>query len=378
MNVYICYENRHSLKINQNRKFKIALVGDCLANGGAEKVHAMLSIYFQKQGFEVYNCIFVDWISYAYSGSLLNLGNINANASFLKRKKTRYFEFQKFIKENNFDAILDFRMRTSFLQELIISKCCYPKNTFYTVHSGILDFYFPKTAWLSVLIYKNKKIAAVSKAIQAAIISKGLAKQVFQIYNPVDIKGSTVLKQEYKVSEGNYILALGRMNEEVKQFEQLIRAYSKSVLPQKQIKLILLGDGKNILKYEALANQLGLKELVLFKGFVNNPFPYYQNALFTVLSSKNEGFPNVILESLAVATPVVSFDCFSGPNEIIVDKQNGLLVANQSFEKLTEAFNLMLEDTQLYEFCKQNARSSCTPYDIEIIGKQWIELLKIK
>ena len=378
MNVYICHENRHSLKINQNRKFKIALVGDCLANGGAEKVHAMLSTYFQNQGFEVYNCIFVDWVSYPFSGSLLNLGNINSNANILKRKKTKFFEFQKFNKENNFDAVIDFRIRRSFLQELIISKYCYPINTFYTVHSGILGFYFPKSTWLSSLIYKNKKIVAVSKAIQAAIIFKRITKQVFQIYNPVDITGISVLKQEFRVLEDNYILAVGRMSEDVKQFELLIKAYSKSVLPQKKIKLILLGDGINILKYEALANQLGLKEQVLFKGFVNNPFPYYQNALFTVLSSKNEGFPNVILESLAVATPVVSFDCFSGPNEIIVDKKNGLLVANQNFDKLTEAFNLMLEDTQLYEFCKQNARPSCTPYDIEIIGKQWIELLKIK
>jgi N-acetylgalactosamine-N,N'-diacetylbacillosaminyl-diphospho-undecaprenol 4-alpha-N-acetylgalactosaminyltransferase len=164
----------------------------------------------------------------------------------------------------------------------------------------------------------------------------------------------------------------------VKQFDKLILAYSKSVLPSKKIKLIILGSGQNQSKYEALALQLGIQEFVVFKGFVDNPFPYYKQALFMVLSSKNEGFPNVILESFSVATPVVCFDCFSGPNEIIINQQNGLLVSNQNFDKLTEAMNVFINDSQLYAYCKQNTEASSKPYDIEKIGKQWIELVKKK
>jgi hypothetical protein len=47
-------------------------------------------------------------------------------------------------------------MRTSFLQEFLLSIFCYSKNTYYTVHSGILEYYFPKNSWLSKLIYQNK------------------------------------------------------------------------------------------------------------------------------------------------------------------------------------------------------------------------------
>ena len=75
--------------------------------------------------------------------------------------------------------------------------------------------------------------------------------------------------------------------------------------------------------------------------------------------------------------PVISFDCFSGPKEIIIDKHNGILVENQNIDMLTEAMNSLVEDEKLYQHCKQNAKSSVTQFDIEIIGKQWIELLKI-
>ncbi len=361
--------------INRNPTYKIALIGDCLAGGGAEKVHALLSQYFQKAGLEVHNCIFVDWISYEYSGSLLNLGIINPESNFIKRKISRFLELKTFIKENNFDAVIDFRMRTNFGLEFLLSKYVYPNNTFYTVHSGILEFYFPMNSVFSNSIYKNRKMVAVSKAIQNLILQKKLAENVSQLYNPIDLTSIATLKNNYSVDEDNFILAVGSMNSEVKQFDKLILAYSKSGLPNKNIKLVIIGEGKNLMKYEELTKELNINDSVIFKGFIENPFPYYKEALFTVLSSKNEGFPNVIIESLATETPVISFDCFSGPNEIIIDKHNGILVENQNVEKLTEAMNNLVEDKNLYQHCKQNAKASVAQFDIEIIGKQWLDLL---
>ena len=361
---------------DQNKKYKIGLIGDSLSKGGAEKVHALLSIYFENQGFDVHNCILIDSVIYQYSGSVLNLGKIKPHSSSFVRKYNRFFALRNFIISNDFDCVIDFRMRPSFVLEFILSHFIYPKNTIFYVLSGRLDFYFPKNIFLSKIIYKKRKIATVSQAIQDKIVESQFANVVKNLYQPFDFESINVIKNEFHVSE-KYILAVGNMDTDIKQIDQLILAYSKSELPKQNIKLIVLGEGNLKTKYQKLAESLDLLGFILFKGIVFNPFPFYKNALFFVLSSKNEGLSNAIIESLACQTPVVAFDCFSGPREIIKNHQNGILVENQNFDKFIEAMNLMISDKELYLNCKKNALESVQKFSIEIIGRHWLDFIKL-
>jgi glycosyltransferase involved in cell wall biosynthesis len=357
-----------------NNNLKIAIVGDSLSGGGAEKVHGILSVYFQEKDIDVHNCVFVDWITYKYSGSIENIGKIAPNSFFIYRKIRRFIVFRDFIKKNDFDCVIDFRMRTNFLLEFLISNFVYPANTFYRVGSGILPFYMPQSVFLSSLIYKNRHIIAVSEGIKNEILIKNLANDVNYIHNPLDFKTIEQLKNEFDFETNKYIIAVGRMSDEIKQFDKLIISYSNSILPNNNVKLIILGEGENIGKYKKLTKCLDIEKFVEFIGFVNNPFPYYKKALFLVLCSTNEGFPNVINEALACETPIVAFDCFSGPSEIITDRENGLLVENQNFNKLTEGINEMLINKKLYLHCKQNAKRSVMRFSVNQIGERWLQL----
>ncbi|CAA9200804.1 glycosyltransferase [Flavobacterium collinsii] len=344
------------------KKQKVALIGNTLANSGVEKIHALLSIFFENKGIEVHNILLWDLITYDYSGSI--------NIIHTRR------EMKKVIRKNKFDFIIDFRLRSDFFLELLISRFLYPKNVVYTVHSGLIDYYFPKSSFLCKLIYGNQKIVGVSKAIKEALLQRKISKKVDYIYNPVNLESINVLKDD-SIEEINtdYILAVGRLNG-IKQFDQLIIAYSKSILPKEGVKLIIIGTGTEEENYKVLCSQLGLENLVEFKGFLKNPFPYYKNAYCTVLCSRNEGFPNVLIESLACRTPVISFDCYTGPSEIIINGHNGLLVEDQNFGKLMESMNHLFTDKESYFNCKENALASVEQFSLDKIGHEWLDYFK--
>jgi N-acetylgalactosamine-N,N'-diacetylbacillosaminyl-diphospho-undecaprenol 4-alpha-N-acetylgalactosaminyltransferase len=356
---------------------KIALIGYRLTEGGGEKVMANLSLFFEKNGIEVHNIIVLDGVTYPYSGKLVNLGLLKTKSNGFGNKLKRLLFLRNYLNTNNFDFIIDFRPRMKPFQELFIARFVYNTKTIFTVHSFLIDYYMPKKSWLTRLIYKNS-YATVTTAdeIKELIEFKHNLKKVITIFNPINLEEvNDKLKEEVDI-DFDYIIAIGQYESSIKQFDKLILSYANSILPQRNIHLVILGNGdKESLTKIAIANNV--ENLVHLLGFQNNPFKYLKKARFLVLSSKNEGFANVLVESLACETPVVAFDCPSGPSEIIIDKKNGLLIENQNIEKLTEGINLFIEDEKLYEYCKKNTLESIQHFSLENIGKQWLDLMKI-
>jgi len=361
------------------KKYKIALIGFRLGKGGAEKALANLSIFFDKKGIEVHNIIVLDDVSYNYAGKLINLGKLKNKSNGVLNKLKRLIFLKNYLKENQFDFIIDFRPRTKIIQELLIAKWLYQSKAIFSVRSYLIDYYMPNWTFLTQLMYgKSYRIVAVTNLTKKLIQNKHKLKNVVTIYNPFVVEDSISESKPDINLDFDYIIGVGEMETNIKQFDKLIEAYSNSILPINNIHLVLLGEGKTKSTLQELAKNKKVEKEVHFLGYQKNPAQFIKNARFLVLSSLNEGMPNVILESLACERPVVAFDCLSGPSEMIIDKENGILVENQNSDKLAEAMNLLIKDEELYSYCQKNALKSIGQFSLDNIGKQWLDLMKIR
>ncbi|MBX2827487.1 MAG: glycosyltransferase [Flavobacteriaceae bacterium] len=359
-------------------KRKIALVGNTLSSGGAEKAQARLSLFMEANDIEVHHILVSDRITYPYAGKVFNMGLLKNKSNGPFNKLKRLIALRKYLKQEKFDYIIDFRVKKNFFQESLIANWVYSAPYIMSIRSFNTDYYFPQDPKKAARIFKKSyAIVAVSKALQQKIETRFGYTNVHTIYNGLDFETINNLSNAPSPLNSHYILGIGRMQSGIKQFDHLIEAYHDSEARNHGIHLLLVGEGEDLPGYKALVSRLKLENEVHFQPFTENPFPYFKHAFATALTSKFEGFPNVLIESLATGTPVLAYDCESGPGEIIHNNENGILVTNQDKNAMKEAINSFVLDSQLYDRCTINARPSVDPFAMETVGKEWLRLLQM-
>ena len=353
--------------VKQGKKTKIVLVGYRLANGGLERVLSTVSDLLHYSNCEVHVIVFENEVEYPFHGTLIKLGHYS--------KFQKYFKLRSYLKRNQFDYVIDFRHRINPWMELLFIHYMYAGFKFiYTIHSSKLDVYLTAEKWVAQkILNKAYKIVAVSNALNEKIKTKYYFEKGVVIPNSIAAK---TIEIEYAAELFfKYCIAVGRLVK-LKQFDKLIDTYCTSDLPKRGIHLVILGKGEEKERLEKQIDGLQMSKFIHLLGFKNNVFSYVTNAKFLVLTSKYEGFSMVILEALFAGTPVVSFDCETGPGELVQNEHNGLLVKNQDFKALQDAIERMVDDSQLYYLCKENAKTSVSSFSNEKISKKWLDLVK--
>lgn len=143
-------------------------------------------------------------------------------------------------------------------------------------------------------------------------------RETIVIPNPV----SPFIERRERVPE-QIVLAVGRLMPS-KGFDQLLRAFAG--MKARNWRLIVCGEGPMRAKLEQEASLLGITDRVEFPGLISDLRPYYRRAGIFAFPSLHEGFPNALAEAMVSGLPCVSYDCPTGPSDIIVDGENGLLL----------------------------------------------------
>lgn len=173
--------------------------------------------------------------------------------------------------------------------------------------------------------------------------------------------------------ERRVLLAVGRMSEE-KGFGELIKAFEPLAAQHPQWDLVILGEGPLRPLLEQQIKAEGLSGRVLMPGRAGNVGDWYVRADLYVLSSRVEGFPNTLGEAMAHGCAAVSFDCDTGPRDLIRHEIDGLLVPPGDVEALAQALGRLMQNGALRAQMGIQALEMRNRYSMERVLGLWDEL----
>jgi glycosyltransferase involved in cell wall biosynthesis len=190
------------------------------------------------------------------------------------------------------------------------------------------------------------------------------------IPNPVALPPSPEHLDKIRDQGGHLIVGMGRLIEQ-KGFDLLLESFSRVAARHPGWSLKVIGEGPLRSQLEAQSQQLGLTERVDFTGALADPFPTLRAADLFVFSSRFEGFGNALCEAMACGVPAISFDCPSGPSEIIRHGIDGVLVPPEDVMALASAMDDLMCDATKRETLARRAPDVLNRFSVDGVLLMW-------
>ncbi len=385
-----------------NTKKNLTVYTLTLNKGGAETIVYNMLPFLEKQ-YNVTLCLHNNIIKYPINKSIkLKIISKKQRSGFLNTLLLPVYalRYKRILKENKCDVSLTFLDRPSFtacickilgfkgnviIAENTTASEWYPKNTLSGKTGRIL---------LKLLYPKATNIICCSKYVQYDLLNNVKVKTANSsvIYNGVPfneiIEVSTQTMNELDSSIFHFI-HLGSFYE-VKNHKLLVEAFHK-MYKDSPCKLILIGKGENKTEIDRYTKELGIEDIVLSLGFVDNPYKYLASANCFVLSSNFEGLPTVLIEAMSLGLPVVSTDCFSGPREIMAPESDftsqlsssdkiqitnyGVLSPVKNSEALASAMRYVYDNRIVFKERREEIEQRAKFFSIENMAAGYIEAI---
>lgn len=352
------------------------LSGDMSRTGGTERVLSIIAneLSKQKNKFNIH----ILSITNENNTSYFNLENEIKNDRILKSKdvnfKKQYFQVVKgirhYIKENNIDILIDVEViaslfsipATRFTKTKLIS---WEHFNFYEDNGSHLRIYARKLA----ARFSNCIITLTEHDKQNYLNNLDIKGKVEYIYNPIE----EVDDMECNI-KSKQIISVGRLTYQ-KGFDMLCDVAKVVLKDNKGWKWLILGDGEDKDKLRSKIKEYGLENKLILKGNVSNVEEYYKNSSLYVMTSRFEGLPMTLLEAKTYKLPIVSFNCLTGPSEIVKNNVNGYLINPENVEAMSNKLNMLMNDENKLKEFSNNAQIDIEKFKLKPIIERWEKVL---
>lgn len=383
-----------------NNKKKIVLFTATLGFGGTERVVSLFCNELTRK-YDVTLILLYDYIDFYLNDDVklivLTKTDFFKDRSNAFKRSYNFFKFtflyMKAIKNENIDIAISFLPRQNLINSIIkilrpklktiLSERSFPSKAY---NNNKTKFILVKNL-LSVFYNRNNALFSNSLHINEDLKNNFKVKINFSvIYNPIkeDFFQKSFFQKSTDRSEFN-VVSVGRLLP-VKNHKSLIHAIN--MLP-KTYQLDIYGNGNLSQELDSLISGLNLNRRVRLKG----TDPDIKNRLIEyhcfVLSSLHEGFPNALLEAMAVGLPVISTNCMSGPLELLNDNEPALIEPESYFKAkygllvnvddpigLSKAINYFKENEQVRKDYRDKAIEKAKKFNIKNITLNLSKLIE--
>lgn len=185
----------------------------------------------------------------------------------------------------------------------------------------------------------------------------------------------TILPKNHASLENKIVISLGRLNQQ-KQFDHLIEIWNTIVQKHPDWKLLLYGNGEKKRELEEMIDRLNLNSNIELHPATSDISSVLLNSSIYAMTSKYEGFPLTLIESMVHGVPPVSYTCKCGPKEIIHDEVDGLLVPFNDKEIFAQKLSYLIENETIRKQMGKAASENIQRYSQDIIMQKWMNLFQ--
>lgn len=351
------------------------LNGDMSRTGGTERVTAIIANELSKKiNYEVH----VLSVTNESMSSFFELENTVYHDRILKKNtadlKKDYFKvvngIRKYIKKHSIDILIEvdvicnlYRIpATRFLKTKIISWEHF--NYYSNNGSKLRDISRKLTKYFS-----NHIVTLTEQDRQSYSEKLGVSHKVTCIYNPIQ----PIEIPPYN-SNSKQILSIGQLRH-IKGFDLLCEVAKEVLHKHPDWSWIIVGEGEDRELIERKIKDYDLENRLILAGNQKEVRSYYQNSSLYVMTSRNEGLPMTLLEAKSYQLPIVSFDCQTGPSEIVEDGVNGYLVERNNCEEMIKKINYLLDNPDQLQLFSKQAKNNIYKFNIKEVIQKWESII---